>query len=165
MCEGCSHHDHDDVAASSSGDESGFGALAGLAGQAIDRRELLKRGGLAAAALLLAACAGASDSLSGLGSGGTLTVKLSDYPALANANGVALVNANVAVANVGGSYVALSRVCPHQGGQITTGGSGFFCPVHGATFNSSGTWIGGQRTSNMRRLSVTTNADGTLTIG
>lgn len=127
----------------------------------IDRRELLRRGGLAAAALLLAAC-GVTDS-TGPGSG-PVTVKLSDYPQLAASGGVALVSPTVAVENSGGSYVALSRVCPHQGGQIEYLGSEFQCSVHGATFNLSGQWIGGQRTSNMRRLTVTTNADGTLTI-
>ena len=142
------------------GDESGGDAAAGF----LDRRELLKRGGLAAAALLLAACGvGTSDAITGLPSGGSLTVKLTDYPQLANSGGVALVS-GVAVENNSGSYLALSLRCPHQGGQIRQAGSGFQCPVHGATFDHSGNWIGGQPTTSMHHLNVKDNADGTLTI-
>lgn len=63
------------------------------------------------------------------------------------------------------SFVAFSRICPHQGGTIQTTSSGFQCPVHGATFDRSGQWVGGQRTSNMRQYPVTYDAAaGTLTI-
>src|SRR5512140_1534988 len=91
-------------------------ALAGAVG--MDRRELLKKGGLAAAALLLAACgaAGAND-LTGPSLGGSFTVKVSAYPALANAGGVAQVTSPgglpVYVENTGSGYIALSAVCPH----------------------------------------------------
>jgi Rieske Fe-S protein len=142
------------------GSEMGGDAVAGL-----DRRELLKRGGLAAAALLLAACGvGTSDAITGPPSGGTVTVKLSDYPALASSGGVALVS-GVAVENNNGSYIALSLRCPHQGGQILQSGSGFRCTVHGATFDHTGNWIGGQPTTNMYRVRVTDNGNGTLTLG
>ena len=64
------------------------------------------------------------------------------------------------------SYVALSRVCPHQGGIVNRSGSGFLCPNHGAQFALSGQWVGGQRTNSLH--SYTTSFDaatGTLTIG
>lgn len=118
----------------------------------LGRREFLARSALfAAAAAALAAC-GAVDSTSpGLGS--QVTVKVSDYPALANVGGIALVNANgerLAVVRTGAStYVALSRVCPHQGGIVNPGGSGFVCPEHGATFSATGQWTGGQHTTNL----------------
>ncbi len=132
----------------------------------LDRRELLKRGGLAAAALLLAACGVPGSDTTGPGLGSPVTVKLSDYPSLANSGGVAMVAGNtVAVENNNGSYIALSMVCPHRGGQILPAGSGFQCTVHGATFDITGGWIGGQPTSNMFRLNVTNNGDGTLTVG
>ncbi len=128
----------------------------------LDRRELLKRGGLAAAALLLAACAVPGTDLTG--GGGSVTLKLSDYPQLANPGGVAQL-ANYFVENSGGTYFALSRTCPHRGGYIGDLGSEFQCPVHGATFDLQGNWIGGQPTSNMFRVSVKDNGDGTLTVG
>ena len=80
--------------------EQACGACGGSLGQAhdhpceargLDRRELLKRGGLAAAALLLAACGVPGSDGTGPGLGSPVTVKLSDYPALANSGGVALV--------------------------------------------------------------------------
>ena len=64
------------------------------------------------------------------------------------------------------TFAAFSRICPHQGGTIQVTSSGFQCPVHGATFNRSGTWVGGQRTTNMRQYPTTYDAaTGTLTIG
>lgn len=162
MCEHCGTcGDAAREAGGSVGNELGGDAAAGY----LDRRELLKRGGLAAAALLLAACGvGTSDAITGLPSGGKVTVKLSDYPQLASSGGVALVS-GAAVENNNGSYLALSLRCPHQGGQIAQLGSGFQCRVHGATFDHTGSWIGGQPTSSMVRLNVTDNGDGTLTLG
>ena len=150
-CGGCNHHQADGGHA---------GADTPLLG-AMDRRELLRRGGLAAALLLLASCGVATDALTGPSG---VTVKLSDFPQLASSGGVAMVSSQVAVENNGGTYIALSRVCPHQGGQIQATANGFQCPIHGATFNKTGGWIGGQPTSSMQRLTVTANADGTLTI-
>jgi Rieske Fe-S protein len=64
------------------------------------------------------------------------------------------------------TFLALSRICPHQGATVNLSGNGFLCPRHGAEFDASGTWIGGQRTSSMRSYATTYNAaTGTLTIG
>ncbi len=136
----------------------------GISSVGFDRRELLKRGGLAAAALLLASCGlgTAGDAVTGLS--GPITVNLSQYPQLASSGGVALVN-GVAVENNNGSYIALSLTCPHQGGRIYQYGNGFQCSVHGATFDHTGNWIGGQPTTNMFRVNVTNNGNGTLTVG
>jgi cytochrome b6-f complex iron-sulfur subunit len=84
--------------------------------------------------------------------------------------GVALVTANgtpLAIVRTGtSSYLALSRSCPHEGATIGTSSGGFTCPRHGAMFNASGTWTGGQRTSSMRSYTTTfDSATGTLTIG
>ncbi|MFN8581090.1 MAG: Rieske (2Fe-2S) protein [Gemmatimonadaceae bacterium] len=136
------------------------------------RRAFLSRSMLAAAAVALAAC-GTGDLGTGPGTGsvGGLTIKVSDYAALANVGGIALVNASgaaIAVVRTGASsFVALSRTCPHEGATVAADGTGgFTCPQHGARFNASGTWIGGQRTSNMRAYSTTYDAaTGTLTIG
>jgi len=136
----------------------------------IDRRELLKKGSLAAAAaLLLAACGSVASDLTGPSLGNSFTIKLSDYPPLASAGGVSMVSSPgglpLYVENTGSGYLALSRICPHQGGLIGAFSNGFQCPVHGATFNKSGNWIGGQPTSNMRRFNATADASGNLTIG
>jgi Rieske Fe-S protein len=130
------------------------------------RRDFVIQASAAAVALLFASCAGSATSPITLS--GSFTVKLSDYPALANVGGVALVTSSggypVVLERTASGYLALSRVCPHQGGTIGLSGSTFVCPVHGARFDMNGTWTGGERTSNMRQLSVTADASGVLTI-
>ena len=146
-------------------------ACLGCAGsvQGLDRRAFLGRGALAAAALLLAGCStgggGGSPTLSG-----SFTVNVASYPALATVGGVALVTSSggypVAVVRTSSGYLALSRICPHQGATVGTSGSGFRCPQHGATFAIDGTWTGGERTSSMRQLASSFDAStGILTIG
>jgi cytochrome b6-f complex iron-sulfur subunit len=115
---------------------------------------------LLTAAAALAACGGGGDlSAPPLPSGTSIDVTA--YPALATVGGVAMVNlsgAQIAIVRTGtSSFVALSRICPHQGGTIQQVGSGFQCPVHGATFSQTGQWVGGQPTTNMH--SYTTSYD------
>jgi Rieske Fe-S protein len=75
-------------------------------------------------------------------------------------------SAPIAIVRTGDtSFLALSRICPHQGGLIQLSGSDFVCTRHGATFDIDGGWIGGQRTSNMRQYTTSYDAtSGTLTI-
>ena len=144
---------------------------AGLCGQGepIGRRNFLSESVLAAAALALAACSDLG-GITGPPTNVSSSIKVSSYAALANVNGIATVNLNgakLAIVRTGAaSFVALSLVCPHQGGAISTSGSGFLCTRHGARFNATGTWIGGQRTSSMRSYPATYDAaTDTLTVG
>ena len=83
----------------------------------VSRREFMIRGSMTGIAIVLAGCS--------LGNGPTapgnvsLTINVSDYPALANAGGVAYVTSNnnpLAVVRLDSSnFAALSRVCPHRG--------------------------------------------------
>jgi cytochrome b6-f complex iron-sulfur subunit len=129
------------------------------------RRSFVIRG--ACACLALAGCAigdgTAPTSLSG-------SLRIADYSALANVGGVALVSLSgspVAIVRTGDStFLALSRICPHQGATINVAGSGFQCPRHGAQFTLAGAWAGGQRTSNLRSYATSYDAaTGMLTIG
>ena len=136
----------------------------------LGRRQFLSASLMAAAAAALAACSatGMTDATSPSSVG--LSVKVSDYATLANVGGVALINASgspIAVVRTGTStFVALSRVCPHQGSTVNAVTGGFLCPNHGAQFDQNGTWTGGQRTSNMRAYSTSYDAaTGTITIG
>ena len=64
------------------------------------------------------------------------------------------------------TFVALSRVCPHQGNIVNQDGNAFLCPGHGARFSANGTWIGGERTSSLRSYPTTYDAAaGTITVG
>jgi cytochrome b6-f complex iron-sulfur subunit len=134
----------------------------------ISRRTFLTQSALLAAAAALAACSAGADTTAPNIPSGT-TIKVSDYSALSANNGVALVNlsgAPVAIVHTSGtSYVALSRVCPHQGGIVNPIGSGFLCPNHGAQFSITGQWQGGQRTSSLHSYATSFDATtGILTI-
>ena len=134
----------------------------------LGRREFLAKSAMfAAAAAALAAC-GALDATSPRLTE-SVDITVGDQSALANVGGIALVSAGgerLAIVRTGStSYVAFSRVCPHQGGIVNVSGSGFRCPEHGATFDSSGTWTGGQRTSSLHAYTTSFNAaTGILTV-
>ncbi|MGH9422306.1 MAG: ubiquinol-cytochrome c reductase iron-sulfur subunit [Thermoanaerobaculia bacterium] len=142
----------------------------GILLSAMDRRKFLSIGAYAAAVAALAACGagGGTDSTSP----GTLgaTVKVSDYSTLASVGGVAVTTLNgtpIAIVRTGAAtFITLSRICPHQGSTINQISTGFRCPNHLAQFDTTGNWVGGQRTSNMRSYVTTYDATaGTLTIG
>ncbi len=147
---------------------------AACAGCGLSRREFVERGTLAAVAAFLAACGGpipGVDNPLGPGGGtGSLTIRIADYPALANVGGIARVNTSGApvavVRQSAGTFVAFSMSCPHAGTTINIVGSGFVCPNHGARFNAGGAWTGGQSTSSLQSVPVTYDAAaGTLTLG
>ena len=136
----------------------------------LGRRAFLTQAMLAAAAAALAACGAGSDSPTAPTSIPSTPIKVSSYPELATVGGVALVTVGgepLAIVRTGTtSFVALSRTCPHQGGLIGTTTGGFLCPNHGARFNTTGTWTGGQRTSNMTSYPASYDAaSDTLTVG
>ena len=148
-CAGCANAPHGSSASSPFGAEIG-------------RRQFLSAAALAAVSAMLAAC-GASDALAPALTS-AVTVNVSTYPALGSVGGVALVTLQgspFAIVRTGtSSFLALSRICPHQGSTVNTvSGGGFLCPNHGARFDANGNWIGGQPTSNMH--SYTTAYDAT----
>ena len=140
---------------------------------AIGRRTFLVQSGMLAAIAALSACAGGDGAFTApdLGSGSTgTTIKVSDQPGLATVGGTALVtiaNSPFAIVRTGTStFIALSRVCPHQGSIVNKTTSGFLCPNHGAQFSSTGTWVGGERTSSMRSYATSYDpATDLLTVG
>ncbi|HEX5972820.1 MAG TPA: Rieske (2Fe-2S) protein [Gemmatimonadaceae bacterium] len=135
----------------------------------IGRRTFLVQSAILAAAAALAAC-GAGGSVTAPTLSGSTSIKVSDYPALASVGGVALVNVSgsplAIVHSDASTYLALSRVCPHQGSIVNFTGNGFLCPNHGARFTETGTWVGGQPTTDMRSYPTSFDSTtGTLTIG
>jgi Rieske Fe-S protein len=140
---------------------------AGCVGKTSRRQFLAASTASAVAALLAAACAGGDAAV--VTGPVALTVQISNYPALANVGGMAEVDSGgtpVAVVRTGSdAFSAFSLICPHRGCTVGLTGSGFACPCHGARFSSSGTWTGGQRTSNLTALATSYDAAaGTLTI-
>lgn len=151
----------------------GRGCACGGASQdafGMDRRSFVTRAAAAMAAVALAACGMSTDSPTSPSTVSNATVTLSNYPALDAVGGVATTAVDgvpIAIVRTGdAAFAAFSRICPHQGGTINYLGTRFQCPVHGATFNLSGQWIGGQRTTNMHQYATTYDAaTDTLTIG
>lgn len=136
----------------------------------ISRRTFFIHATVAAAGVTLVACGGLGGSAPTAPQNVSLTITLSDYPSLANVGGVANINANgapVAVVRTSNTaFVALSRICPHQGGTVNAVNGGFLCPNHGAEFDDTGRWIGGQPTGNLTTYATSYDATaGTLTIG
>ncbi len=137
--------------------------------RAMDRRAFLEQTALAGVAAFLAGC-GAGSNTTGPSFTGPLTVTVADFPALASVGGIARVDSGggspVAAVRTGDTqYAAFSLVCPHQGATVGIVGAGFRCPQHGARFAADGSWVGGQRTSNLRALTAQFDANsGTLTI-
>lgn len=105
---------------------------------------------------------GGNASTSGITvSGSTITVDLTAQTRLATAGGWLLIgNANTLVANISGSYVALTSVCTHLGCSTnwTFTNSRFTCTCHGSVFNSSGDVLQGPANSPLEQF--TTNVSG-----
>lgn len=95
-----------------------------------------------------------------------LTIDLTNpaNAALLNTGGYVKVS-NVVVANVGnGNYVAASITCPHENNNnISFQTGGFYCSVHGATFNTTGTPTNGITSRTLKIYTVTKDGN-TLTI-
>ena len=141
----------------------------------LGRREFLGAAALAALAVLETACGDgqigpAAPSTGGTTGGNTLVVTVASFTALANVGGAARVDGGqgtpVALVRTGTStFAAFSLRCPHEGFTVSVLNGSFYCPAHGARFASSGTWTGGQRTSNLHALVSTYDAvAGTVTI-
>jgi Rieske Fe-S protein len=133
------------------------------------RREFIATSAASAVAALLVAACGGTQGPSGITGPVSFSVLVSNYPALANVGGIAQIDsggAPIAAVRTGAStFAAFSLICPHFGCTVGINGSSFRCPCHGAQFASTGTWIGGQRTTNLAAYGTSYDATtGELTI-
>ncbi|MFL5614607.1 MAG: ubiquinol-cytochrome c reductase iron-sulfur subunit [Gemmatimonadaceae bacterium] len=132
----------------------------------LNRRAFLAKGAAAAAAAAVAAGCGNGifgPPLPTHGAGGvpsgTLTITVSQYPALATLDKLVQVDLDRAVARTGASsFRALSTICTHQGcdAAVTTGNI-IECPCHQSRFNVDGSVINGPDgapASSIRSLAV-----------
>ncbi len=75
---------------------------------------------------------------------------------------------DIIVANAkGGKFIALSKVCTHQGTTIEyrLGEDNFYCPNHGSRYNDDGTVKNGPSNTALKVYKATLSADGnTLTV-
>ncbi|MFI5257709.1 MAG: ubiquinol-cytochrome c reductase iron-sulfur subunit [Gemmatimonadales bacterium] len=154
----------------------------GAASEAVDcascvsRRDFLARVGAAAAVLMVAACGGSANDLTGVGGGplpgGPLTVNIADYPDLATVGQPVELRsssgrgAGVAAVRMSAStFIALGMACTHQGTKIDIVSQGFVCPNHGSRFASNGAVLNPPANQPLVSRSVTYDATGgTLTV-
>jgi len=114
----------------------------------IKRNEFLKSLGLKGASLMaiycgtsaLSSCQNESDVAPSGNVDFTLDLTNASYSAL-NMVGKYIVLNQVVIARVSAtSFAAVTQICSHQGqAQVMYNGSGFSCPVHGASFSITGT--------------------------
>ncbi len=135
----------------------------------VNRREFLTTSTALAITAALAAC---GDGIGGSATGPSnvnATVVLANYTALGTVGGIAVISGAgtpiAVVRSATSQYRAFSLICPHAGTTVAISGTGFRCPNHGATFNGSGAWTGGERTRGLSEFTVALNTTaGTLTI-
>jgi cytochrome b6-f complex iron-sulfur subunit len=109
------------------------------------RNEFLSQVGVGAAALLMPACFGTLTSCSPASSVPAAPTNV-DFTldvstgALAVKGGYLLSNGIIVAHTLSGTYIAVSAACTHEGQTIQYIGSSndFYCPRHGAMFNSVG---------------------------
>jgi len=148
----------------------------------LNRRDFLARSAFAAAALIAAEACGdgqigppAPQSVPGdplLPLGGPVTLKLSDFPALANTGVIVdIPNKQRTVMRTSATtFLALSKLCSHQQCDIDIKGDHYECPCHGSQFTATGQVTRGPNIASapigpLRSLKVTVDqAAGTLTI-
>lgn len=85
----------------------------------------------------------------------TIDLSTATYSALNTAGGSATVQ-GVVVANIGGTYVALSNVCTHEGSSVgyDSAAGNFKCPNHNSVYSSSGSVISGPAPSALKSYPV-----------
>ena len=144
-------------------------SCAGCSTSDFTRRQFVSAATLAAVAVVLDACTSLTSPGFNGSYGGPIIVKLTDFSALSAVGGIARVDSSgaaTAVVRTGTStYAAYSLVCPHQGTTVSITSGSFTCPNHGARFNASGSWTGGQGTGNLQSYTTTLDATaGTITV-
>lgn len=128
----------------------------------MDRKKFLQVFGMGAAAVACNYCLGGCNPNNGVVDAPTnvdFTLDLTNpsYEPLTRIGGY-IYNGGVIVARIAnGSYVALSQKCTHAGGTVQYNLSSdiIHCPVHGASFSTSGSVLGGPAGSSLKTYNTT----------
>jgi cytochrome b6-f complex iron-sulfur subunit len=138
----------------------------------LNRRDFLSRSALAAAALVvLDGCGDGQIGPAAVTLGTGTTIRLSDFPQLANVGVVVGITAERALVRTSATeFLGLSRVCTHQGCLTDIRNNEFECPCHGSIFSSNGSVVRGPNIASppigpLEKLTTTYNqAAGTVTV-
>lgn len=86
----------------------------------------------------------------------TLDLSSSQYAALNNVGGSVSANGIIIARLSTTEFVALSRVCTHQGGNVNfrSGEKDFLCPNHGARFSTTGSVLQGPAQTALKKYNT-----------
>jgi nitrite reductase/ring-hydroxylating ferredoxin subunit len=150
----------------------GCGSDCGCGGEGssgVSRREMLGAMAAAAVSLTVLAPGAMAQSTAPATSDWLPTIKASE---LADKSAKNITGHSVVLTRDGQTVLALSSKCTHKGGTVkgsATAASTLACPVHGATFDFSGTNLSGPRNSPatltaLFRYPIRLNADGVIEV-
>ena len=128
----------------------------------MDRKDFLSALGLSAASLLVASCLGScSKDQPSPTVDFTIDITEAQYAALNVAGGYVYANGVIIAKTSSGAIIAVSQACSHEGAavQFQNDNNRFYCPRHGATFNTSGAATGGPTNSPLKQYTVTVNGN------
>ncbi len=128
----------------------------------MDRKEFLTALGYSSGALIFAACLGGckkeSDNTTPAPTVDfTLDLTQPANSALNTAGGYIYSNGVIVAKTTAGAIIAVSQACTHQSTSVQFQGANdrFYCPNHGATFNTSGGVTTGPATAALKQYTVT----------
>jgi cytochrome b6-f complex iron-sulfur subunit len=138
----------------------------------VSRRAFLAKSALAAAAMAaLDACGDGQIGPSAVTLGAGVTIKVADFPALANVGTVVPITGDRALVRTSPTtFQGFSRVCTQQGCITDVTNNRFECPCHGSIFSSDGSVVRGPNIASppiapLDKLAATFNqAAGTVTV-
>jgi cytochrome b6-f complex iron-sulfur subunit len=143
----------------------------------LSRRQFLTTSALAAATMAVAAACGNGQigptaatvpgSSSGGGTNSANVIVVSSFPGLATVNKLVQIDSYRVVKRTGAaSFSAFSMVCTHQGCLTMLSNNAFYCPCHGAQFDSNGNVVRGPASRSLQQFATTYDATtDQLTIG
>ncbi len=136
----------------------------------MERRKFIKKScaiivlGVVGPSLFLESCAKGGVSPSAPTVNFKIDLTSSKYQSL-NTVGNYIYNNNVIIVNTTQGFIALSKICTHQGCTVAynKNANDFQCPCHGAVYNDSGKVMGGPAPAPLKKYTVVKNGN-TLTI-
>ncbi|MEQ1554751.1 MAG: Rieske (2Fe-2S) protein [Ferruginibacter sp.] len=142
----------------------------------MDRKEFLSALGLSAGAILLTTCLGGCKKESDDDGGNViapsnvnfnLDLSLPANAALNTAGGYVYANGVIVAKTTSGTIIAVSQACTHAGTSVQFVGSSnqFYCPNHGAKFNTTGGVTNGPATSALKQYAVTISGNIVTVVG
>lgn len=110
---------------------------------------------------------GITGTTSGTAINFTVDLTNSNYNDLKTAGNGKIIGEVLVAKTTAGSYVALSKICTHEGNPVAYRASSndVFCQTHGSTFSIGGAVTNGPATTPLKTYTVTVSTDGnTLTV-